>query len=233
MDSELSGDRIIPESASHSRKRLLIVDDHPIVCEAIQLRFVGDPEIEVVGTAGDAEAAIEIALKLLPDIVIMDIDMPGLSCFDAVRRIQSRDPNIRFIFHTAFRHDHFVKQALDVKAMGFLLKTDPAPDCVEAVRAVAKGRTWFSKSIRELIVAEASRPGDDVVARSGLGALTPKECDVVRYIARGLSNKEIASVMSVSPKTVENHCTHLMRKLCVKDRVDVARFAIREGLERP
>lgn len=215
------------------RIRILVVDDQPIVREALQLWLGADPNMEVVGSAESADQAIDKILEMRPDVVIMDIEMPGMSCFDAVRRMQARETETRFMFLSAHVNAHFVEQALAVGARGIVSKQDASQHLLDAIRIVAEGGSWYSEAALTASFTEASAPRHKADGTAASPHLTPREYDVIRYIAQGMSNKEIAEVMSVSPKTVENHCTNLMRKLNLSDRVDVARYAFREGLAVP
>ena len=160
----------------------------------------------------------------------MDIDMPGLICFDAARRITALQPDARIIFLSAFLHDHYIDQALRAKARGYLTKREPPETVVAAILEVASGGAYFSEEIRSRIVVETG--GTKLAERSAslISILTTRETETLRYIAKGLAKKEIAATMGVSVKTVDRHATNLMSKLDIHDRVELARFAIREGI---
>lgn len=189
-----------------------------------------EPDIEVVGRTENADRAVPEAIRLEPDIVLMDIDMPGRICFEAARAIQDRCPQIRIIFLSAFFHDRYIEQALEVLAAGYVTKGEPPETVIEAIRAVASGRSYFSTDVQDRLVVDPKGLRLAHKKRSRASTLTPKELEVLRYIARGLSQKQIAATMHRSEKTVHNHCTQLMAKLDIHDRVELARFAIREGL---
>ncbi|MCG3130105.1 MAG: Oxygen regulatory protein NreC [Phycisphaerae bacterium] len=213
--------------------RVLVADDHTLVKSMLAERLQREPDIKVVATAGRADEAFDLVLAHSPDVVVMDIDMPGLICFDAARRMLASRPNTRILFLSAFTHDHYIEQALAVGALGYITKTEPADTIISAVRNVANNLSHFSDAVRERIVqgpsglSLASRP------QTRASQLTPREIEVVRYIARGLSKKEIAQLMNLSIKTVDKHTCNLMDKLDIHDRVELARFAIREGLSEP
>ena len=209
--------------------KVLLVDDHAMVMEALAEHLSREPGFEVVGTAPDAETAIDKALVSNPDVVVMDIDMPGLISFDAADRIQSLLDRARVVFLSAFTHDRYIQQALAVKARAYVTKGEPLGRVIEAIRTVARGGTYFSRQIRERLVVDRGRvelPADN----TRISALSEREVQVLRYVASGMSKKEIAQTMHLSVKTVENHCTNLMAKLNIHDRVELARFAIREKL---
>ncbi len=188
------------------------------------------PGIIVAASVSDAEAAVAEATRLNPDIVLMDIDMPGLICFDAARMIQARCPNARIVFLSAFLHDHYIEQALAVEAWGYITKNEPAEAVVQALRDVSSGVAYFSPQVQERIVFDVSgaRIAENVHSRAT--SLSDREIEVLRYLARGMAKREIARTMRLSLKTVDRHATNLMSKLEIHDRVELTRYAIREGL---
>ncbi len=209
--------------------RIMLVDDHAMVRQALaaSLRGAG---VVVEAEAGDAGSAMEMALRLKPDIVLMDIDMPWMICFDAARTMLAALPQTRLVMLSAFSHDHYISQALSVRARGYVTKRAGVAEVLEAVRAVAAGGTYFSPEVEARLIL-----GDDGVRLDGADAtrastLTARELEVLRYIARGLAKKEIARTMYLSVKTIENYTARLMDKLDIHDRVELTRYAIREGL---
>lgn len=214
----------------HKSISVLLVDDHALVREALAdvLRAGGD--MRIVGMVGSADEAIAVAVRDHPDVIVMDIDMPGLLVFDAIRTIKARCPRTRVLVLSAFFHDRFIEDALRVEASGYITKTEPPDVVARAIRTVAAGGAYFSPQVQERIVVDSggARLADDVRTRSS--TLSPRELEVLRYIARGMSKKDIAAVMHLSVKTVDNHSTSLMAKLNIHDRVELARYAIREGL---
>ncbi len=209
---------------------LLLVDDHALVREMLSERLSAEPDMVVVGTAANADDAIGQAVRLRPDIVVMDVDMPGVLCFEAARVIQERCAGTRILFLSAFFHDRYVEQALAAKAAGYVIKADPPERIVAAIRSVAGGASYFSEEVQERIVVSSG--GTHLAARrqSRAATLTPRELEILRYIARGLAQKEVARTMHVSVPTVRTHTANLMKKLGIHDRVELTRFAIREGL---
>lgn len=209
---------------------LLLVDDHALVRGTLADRLGRELGLTVVGTAGTADDAIVAATKLQPDIILMDIDMPGLLCFDAVGRIQQQHPNTQVIFLSAHFHDRYVEQALAVRAAGYVTKSEPPEVVIQAVHTVAAGGSYFSPEVRARIVIDASGTKLAYKSQSRATTLTPRELEVLRYLARGMSQKDIAQTIGRSAKTVHRHSINLMHKLDIHDRVELARFAIREGL---
>jgi DNA-binding NarL/FixJ family response regulator len=212
------------------RCNVLLVDDHALMREMLSERLANEPDLDVIGAAENADLAVAEAVRLQPDIIIMDIDMPGLHCFDATRTIQARCPDTKIIILSAFFHDHYIEQALAAEAVGYLTKNESVDMIIDAIRDVAAGGSHFSPEVRARIVVDSGGTRLATQRRSRVSTLTPREMEVLRYVARGLSQKQVAETMHLSVKTVHCHCTNLMTKLDIHDRVELARFAIREGL---
>lgn len=210
--------------------RLLVVDDHALVLNALGRMLDGESWIEVVGMADDAAGALEMAVKLRPDVILMDIDMPGLVCFDAVRRLRPLLPSALVIFLSAFVHDGYIEQAIAAGAVGYVTKQEPPARLLDAIRKVARGEAVFSEAILSRLVVTPEGLRLEAPPPTRLATLTTREMEVLRYLACGLSKREIAAEIHVSEKTVEAHTFNLMNKLDIHDRVELARFAIREGI---
>lgn len=210
--------------------RILIADDHALVRSSIARCLTAEDGITVVAEVENASDAVDRALQLKPDIVLLDIDMPGLLPFDAAKTITNHLPETRIMFVSAFSHDRYIQAALDVNASGYVTKGESAENVIAAIRAVSRGRTFFSSNVqaRMVIDSRGARLAETPLARHG--TLTQRELEVLRYIASGMSKKEIAATMHLSVKTVDNHSTNLMSKLDIHDRVELTRYAIREGL---
>ncbi|MDP6519029.1 MAG: response regulator transcription factor [Planctomycetota bacterium] len=210
--------------------RILLVDDHELVRSALSGQLSTQPDFDIVGEAADAQAAIAGASEHRPDVLLMDIDMPGMICFDAARRIVSRFPETKIIFVSAFFHDHYIDQALKVRARGYLRKSEPIAQLMAAIREVAAGGVWFSEEVSARIVVGEGSAALDTATLTCVSTLSDREVEVLRYLARGMSKKQVAATMHLSPKTIDNHTCRIMNKLDIHDRVELARFAIREGL---
>ncbi len=210
--------------------RILVVDDHALVRGTLCEHLKREARFEVVGSASTADEAIAKATECNPDIILMDIDMPGMNCFNTAKTILSLRPDVRIIFLSAFTHDKYIDQALEAKARGYLTKREPVEAVVAAVREVASGGAYFSPEVRERIVVDERGAKLTGTSKSRAASLTPRETEILQYVARGLSKKEIAATAHLSVKTVDRHCANLMQKLNIHDRVELARFAIREGL---
>lgn len=209
---------------------VLLVDDHDLVRESLSDRLNRENDLTVVGTCGNADDAIPSARDLQPRIILMDIDMPGLICFDAARRILSAQPDIGLIFLSAHVHDHYVDEANSVGARGYLTKGCPPEEVISAIRTVSEGATYYSEEVQARLIP---RDGGDGEETSRVSTLTKREREILSYIARGLAKKEVAGIMKISVKTVEKHTENVMRKLDIHDRVELCRFALREGLIPP
>lgn len=213
--------------------RVLVVDDHDMVRTMLRDRLESEPEISVVGGASTAEDAVSAALELKPDIVLMDIDMPGMSCFEAAKLIGQRCPNIRTIFLSAFVQDRYIEEAMQAGAWGYVAKTQPAEILITAIRNVASGAAYFSPEIQARVIVGKDGQSLGEATSSRMSTLTPRELEVLRYLALGMSKKEVAQTVHISVNTVNRHTSSLMNKLNIHDRVQLSRFAIREGLAKP
>ncbi|MEE9403530.1 MAG: response regulator transcription factor [Algisphaera sp.] len=217
----------------HTTLRLLLVDDHTLVREALRTRLDAEIDLQVVGSVANADDAIRTAREHQPDIVIMDIDMPGRLSFDAARDICSERPETHLVFLSSFTHDRYIQDALKAKAIAYLTKDEPPATLISALRGAARGIAYFSPAVRKrLVIGKGARitlqGASDTPTR--ISTLTNRELEMLRYLARGMSKKEIAQTIGRSYNTVDSHCEKLMKKLDIHDRVELARFAIREGL---
>ncbi len=214
--------------------RIILADDHTLVRQSLARLLNETSNMSVVGDIGTADEAVDSAIRANPDVVVLDIDMPGIAAFDAARTIVARCPSAKIIFLSAFTHDRYIEAALNCGAMGYVCKTEPPEKVVKAIRSVASGQTYFSPEVQSRLVVEGDGvhlAGQEIKSRAN--QLTNRELEVLRYIARGLSKKEIAKTMHLSVKTVENHAASVMGRLDIHDRVALTRFAIREGLIEP
>jgi DNA-binding NarL/FixJ family response regulator len=210
--------------------KVLVVDDQALVRTGFRKILESEPDLEVVGEAGDGGAAIEAATLLRPDVVLMDIRMPRLDGLEATRRIAGAT---RVLILTTFDLNEYVYEALRAGASGFLLKDAPADQLVTAIRVVAAGEALLAPSItRRLIEEFAHRPPPNTQPEQ-LEALSPRELDVLRLVARGLSNAEIAGELFLSGATVKTHVSRVLHKLALRDRVQAVVLAYESGLLQP
>lgn len=215
----------------NERITVVLADDHAVLREMLALRLEQEPDFQVVAEVADAGAALAAAREHDARLLVLDIDMPGLSPFAAARQLGEQAPGTRIVFLSGHLRDRYLDQVLEAGAAGYLLKHEHLDTIVAALRLAGRGRAVFSPAVRERMRPAPAAGGGEVTGR--LDQLSPRELEALRYLAGGLSHKEMAQVMEISPKTVEQHCTHLMDKLDIHDRVELARFAIREGLLEP
>jgi DNA-binding NarL/FixJ family response regulator len=209
---------------------VILADDHAMVRESLASYLAQTPDIRVLAALDGAEAALHAAVEHQPDLVLLDIDMPGMEAFDAARRIRERCPRTRLVILSAFFHDRYIERALAVGASGYLTKAEPIQSIIRAIRDVAAGVACFSPEVRARLVIAADGISMAEPAATRAAQLSAREVEVLRYIARGLSNKEIATTMHVACRTVDHHIARVMQKLDIHGRVGLARYAVREGL---
>jgi len=215
--------------------RVLLVDDQPLLRTGFRMVLGSEPDLTVVGEAGDGVEAMDLARRLLPDVVLMDIRMPRMDGVAATKAIVDAGLPVRVLILTTFELDEYVVGALRAGASGFLSKDVPAEDLVEAIRTVALGEAVVSPRIlRRLLDKFADRlPDPNAAPPPALDALTDREQEVLVHIARGYSNAEIARELFVSETTVKTHVGHVLTKLGLRDRVQAVVLAYESGLIRP
>jgi DNA-binding NarL/FixJ family response regulator len=216
--------------------RVLLVDDEELVRSGFRLILDSEPDIEVVGEAGNGAEAVEMARKLEPNVILMDIQMPEMDGLEATRQIVAlgHEETLRVLILTTFEVDEYVYEALRAGASGFLLKRTPAADLVAAVRVVAAGEALLSPSVtRRLIRQFAQRPASAGPDASLLSELTEREREVLALIAHGLSNAEIAEQLVLTEGTVKTHIKRIFMKLGLRDRTQAVIFSYDVGLVEP
>jgi len=214
--------------------RVLLADDQALVRAGFRALLEAEPDIEVVGEAGDGEAAVRLATTLVPDIVLMDIRMPGSDGLEATRRIVSdQRAEVRIVILTTFDLDEYVFEALRLGASGFLVKDTEPVDLLRGVRAVAQGDALLSPSITRRLIAELVIRDTRPRPAHSLEALTDREREVVGLVATGQSNSEIGERLVVSPATAKTHVSRAMVKLGARDRAQLVVFAYESGLVQP
>lgn len=211
--------------------RVLLAEDHALVRAGFRALLQNLPGIEVVAEAGDGREALRLIRESQPDVVLMDISMPGLNGLDATARVASEFPNVRVIILSMHANEEYVLQALRAGATGYLLKDSDAAELELAIAAVARGETYLSPPVSKHVIADYIRL---VGGESGsLERLTPRQREVLQLIAEGHTTKEIAQILSVSVKTVTTHRMELMERLDIHDIAGLVRYAIRMGLVSP
>jgi DNA-binding NarL/FixJ family response regulator len=214
----------------NTRISVLVVDDHGVVREALSSWLQSAPDIEVVATADNGQDALDKAMQLKPDIVLMDIEMPGLHGLEAARMIKADCPATRVILLSAFHNDRYIDMALRLRVSGYIVKGEPPETVATAIRVVASGGVFFSPEVQGRIVVDAAGSRLAPRGHSRAAKLTQRELEILQYVARGISNKEIARIAGISPRTVERHVENLKKRLDIQHRVELAKFALREGL---
>jgi DNA-binding NarL/FixJ family response regulator len=203
--------------------RVLIVDDHPMVRRGLSELFDGESDIEVIDAVGSGEQAVAVSLAARPDVVLMDVSMPDMDGIEATRRLLEVRPDARVVMLTSFADHERVMEALDSGAIGYLLKDAESDELLRGVRAAARGESPLSPRAARALITErrGQRPFQELTAR---------ELDVLRLVARGLSNKQIAWRLAISEKTVKAHMTSIFGRIGVADRTQAALWAQRHGV---
>jgi DNA-binding NarL/FixJ family response regulator len=214
--------------------RVVIADDQALVRGGFHSILAGQHDIEVVGEAEDGNAAVELTERLRPDVVLMDIRMPGMDGLEATRRIAAEGIATRVLVLTTFDVDDYVYAAMKAGASGFLLKTAPPRQLADAVRTIAAGDALLAPSItRRLVEQFVRRPPPGTSVPPGLEELTERELDVLKLLARAMSNAEIAAELVVSDATVKSHVNRILSKLSLRDRAQAIVLAYEAGLVEP
>jgi two-component system, NarL family, response regulator LiaR len=212
--------------------RVLVVDDHDLFRTGMASLLGAQPDIEVVAQASGGRRGVQLASELRPDVVLMDLRMPDLDGPDATRAILQQRPATRVIALTVLSGDDAVGAALQAGASGFLAKDTAIDDIVMAVRAAAMGSAWLSPRAAELVLGSMRRPDASREPDPGpIDQLSPRELDVLRLIAQGLENAQIANRLNISPRTVKNHVSSILAKLDLPSRIQAATYAVRRGLD--
>lgn len=205
--------------------RVVLADDHAVVRDGIRRVLEMAPDIEVVGEAGDGLQAIDLARTLRPDVVLMDIGMPGMSGIEATRRIRNEVEGVQVLGLTVHEEEAYAIEMLKAGACGCIAKRAAVSDLIAGIHAASRGQFFFIPLLSREAVREA------LTGRGGArGNLTERERDVLVLVAEGLSNADISRRLAISVKTVQTHRTHIMEKLDLHDRVDIVRYAVRTGL---
>ena len=206
---------------------VMLADDHAVVRDGLRALLEGGNDLQVVAVAGNGREAVAEALRLRPDIVIMDIAMPELDGVEATRRIVERCPETRVLILSMYLSAEHIYRALQAGAQGYVLKESAGEEVVDAIRALRAGKRYLSHRITETVIDDYLREGTNV---SPLDSLSLRERDVLQLVVEGRTNAAIAQALSLSPKTVETYRARIMKKLKVRDTVELVKFSMRHGL---
>ncbi|MFL5737096.1 MAG: response regulator [Actinomycetota bacterium] len=209
--------------------RIMVVDDHPVWRDGVKGDLEHSGAATVVAEASDGGDAIEQAREAMPDLVLMDLRMPGVSGVDAIRQIVEESPHIKILVLSASAEESDVLEAVKVGAAGYILKSATSEELVEAVRRVRRGEPVFTAPLAGLLLSEFRRVS---TASSGEPVLTPRENEILKLVAKGYTYREIAEQLFISVKTVQNHVQNILSKLQLRRRYELMRYAIQRGLDK-
>jgi DNA-binding NarL/FixJ family response regulator len=208
----------------------MIADDHGIVRSGLRLLLERQPDIEVIGEAADGAEAREIAVRERPDLAILDVRMPKLTGLQVTREIKRQAPEVAVLILSMHDDERYLFEALKAGASGYVLKTQADADLMEAIRAVERGEPFLTPGAQQALIKDVLERGRENEDKE---ELTPREEEIVKLVAEAHTTREIAEILHLSEKTVENHRGNAMRKLGMRDRVELVRYAIRRGLIEP
>lgn len=207
--------------------RILIADDHPVLRSGLRVLLAADPDLEVVGEAGTGEETLRLAEELRPDVVLLDIGMPGGSGIETVRRLKEKLPALKVLFLTMHEEEGMLLEALNAGGDGYVIKRADQPEIIQAIRAAGRGDVYVHPAMTRALLSQpetTERPPEPVEP------LTRREIDVLRLLARGNTNRQIAELLTLSVRTVESHRANLMGKLGLTSRVELVTYAEEQGL---
>ncbi len=213
--------------------KIAIIDEHPMFVEALTQRIGQSDEMDVAFTAEDSETGLRLALEHQPDLVLIAMDIPGRGVFTLADELARRLPAARVVFLADVVTDVFLDEALRLDAAGFLLTSDPVERLIDSIRAACQGGTAFSDAVTDRLEYDPETKKYAAKVTSYLSTLTSRQTAVLRHLVRGESVKEVSRTMALSERAIESHKYRIMRKLGIHDRVELARYAIREGLAIP
>jgi two-component system response regulator NreC len=210
--------------------RVFLADDHAILREGIRLLLRKVPDIEVVGEAGDGEEAVAQVEQLVPDVILMDITMPGLNGLEATEQIKGKTPQVKVLILTMHETDQYLSGMLRAGASGYVVKTTVSSELISAIRIVHQGDVYLYPSIARMLVEDYLQRVKRGEEKTSYEGLTGREREILMYIAEDKKNKEIADLLGISVRTVQAHRTNLMDKLGAHDRTELVKYAISKGI---
>jgi two-component system response regulator NreC len=212
---------------------ILIADDHAVVRSGVRQLLTSQPDMDIAGEAEDGEAALKLARSLKPDVILLDIAMPGLNGLETVGLIREAVPSARIVILSMHGRESYVHQALSAGALGYVLKASPSTDILNAVRAAHRDEYFLSSTIRAGVIDAYLQSKKQTPAVRGYDLLTEREQQVFRMVVEGKTTKDIADILCVSTKTIEKHRGSISRKLGVHDRLELLKYAIKIGVVHP
>lgn len=218
-------------AAPDAKKRVLVVEDQSAVCDLVSEMVQNHPKCVSVGTASDGLSAIELALRLKPDILVLDVIMPGVGGIEILRRLGGSLPATKVLIFSGKQEPHIVRALMQAGIHGFVNKNGPLSELRKALEALALGNTWFNEDFSRTVRQALASPAH--LGEGMIDQLTPREREIAVLIAQSHSSKEVAARLRISIKTAENHRANLMRKLGVRDVAGLVRFVVRQGLVDP
>ncbi len=213
-----------------SKIRVFVADDHDVLREGIRLLLEKESDFEMVGEAENGDDAVDKVCQLLPDIVLMDITMPGSNGLEATRRIKQKLPAIKILILTMHETDQYLSEMLEVGASGYVVKTTTGSELISAIRSVYQGDIYLFPSIARMLVGDYLQRVKSGEEKTSYNGLTLREREILKYIAEDKQNREIAELLTISVRTVQAHRAHLMEKLGAHDRTELVKYAIRKGI---
>jgi two-component system response regulator NreC len=210
--------------------RILLADDHTVVRKGLRLLLENQPEFQVIGDAADGREAVALAEQHKPDVIVMDVAMPVLNGIEAARQISTKLPSAAIVFLSMHSDEGYVLKALKVGARAYLLKDSAEYDLINAVKAVSIGKAFFSPAISKMLAEDYVRQLQEQHAEDTFDLLTTREREVLQLVAEGRSNKEVATVLQLSPHTVETHRSNILEKLHLHTGAELILYAIRKGV---
>lgn len=210
--------------------RVFIVDDHAIVCEGVRQILSMQPDITVVGAANDAEEALKEVKALNPDVVVLDVSMPRLSGLDMIPLMKRALPRSHIVIFSMHQKEAFVQQALRSGAAGYVLKTAPVSDLLEAIRAVHRGEYYLGALLQAEVISAYTKSRQGKPSAHGYDVLSDREQQVLRLVVQGKTTKQIGEILCLSPRTVEKYRATVLHKLNIKDTLELFKYAVRLGI---
>ena len=210
--------------------RILLADDHTVVRDGLRALLEKQPDMTVVAEASDGRDSIRLAEEQSPDVVVMDIGMPSLNGIEATRRILAANPRTAVVMLSMHQDESYVLRSLKAGAKGYLLKDSLRGDVIDAIRAVAQGRSFLTRKVRRMLQEDYVRQMESRGLEDSYDLLTDREREVLHMVAEGKSNKEVAGLLNISPTTVETHRAHILQKLGIHSVPELILYAVRKGI---